>query len=395
MSTVLEAISQLSKSYSRWPDKSDAVKQWKKDGKKVFGYMCSYIPEELLFAGGILPIKFLGDSIPVVEANQYHTVFMCYYARTILEMGLQNGLSSLDGTIGAYSCEGGCDIFQIIAETAKPSYNQFIVMPHDNRGEKKELAAEFLIEEFKVVKRTLEEYLGREITAAEMQKSIEVYNENRSLLRQVYDARGNAKRPGFTGVEVAEIMNWVVEVPKDEANIKLKSLLEEAAKRQLPAVSGPRIHISGTLFLDTEIFQVIEELGGMVVSDDLCMGSRYFWDDIKMPENPTSDNLVEAMARYKLEKVPCSSMCSTKVAEERLEHIKKLIDKYQVNAVIFAVHKWCDSHAMDRPFMIKQLQDLGLPVLSFEVERTIGDAQARTRIESFLEMIGGDSRVTG
>ncbi len=392
---MLEAISQLSKSYSRWPDQSDAVKQWKNDGKKVFGYMCSYIPEELLFAGEILPVKFLGDSIPVVEANQYHTVFMCYYARTILEMGLQNGLSSLDGMIGAYSCEGGCDIFQIIAETAKSSYYQFIVMPHDNRDEKKEMAAEFLTEEFKVVKRSLEEYLGREITAAEMQKSIEVYNENRNLLRQVYDARGNAEHPGFTGVEVAEIMNWVVEVPKDEANIKLKSLLEEAAKRQLPAVSGPRIHISGTLFLDTEIFQLIEELGGMVVSDDLCMGSRYFWNDIKMPETPTADNLVEAMAMQKLEKVPCSSMCSTKVAEERLEHIKTLIDKYQVNAVIFAVHKWCDSHAMDRPFMIKQLQDLGLPVLSFEVERTIGDAQARTRIESFLEMIGGDSRVTG
>jgi Benzoyl-CoA reductase/2-hydroxyglutaryl-CoA dehydratase subunit, BcrC/BadD/HgdB len=395
MFTVLEAISQLSKSYHRWPDQSNVVKQWKSEGKKVFGYMCNHIPEELLFAGDVLPVKFLGDSIPVVEANQYHTVFMCYFARTILEMGLQKELSQLDGMIGAYSCEGGCDIFQIIAETANPSYYQFITLPHDNKGDKKEMATEFLVEEFKVVKRSLEEYLGREITAAEMQKAIEVYNETRGLLRQVYDARGNAERPGFTGAEVAEIMNWVVEVPKDEANAKLKELLTEAAKRQLPAVKGPRIHLSGTLFLDTEIFQLIEDLGGMVVSDDLCMGSRYFWDDIKMPENPTADNLILAMANQKLEKVPCSCMCSEKVAEDRLEHIKKLIKKYQVNGVIFAVHKWCDSHAMDRPFMIKMLQDLGIPVLSFEVERTIGDAQARTRIESFLEMIGGNTSVTG
>jgi benzoyl-CoA reductase subunit C len=392
---VLGAISQLSNSYHRWPDQSDTVKQWKSEGKKVFGYMCNHIPEELLFAGGILPVKFLGDSIPIVEANQYQAVFMCYFARTIVEMGLQKGLNTLDGLIGAYSCEGGCDLFQIVAEIVKPSYYQFISLPHDNKNEKKKMATKFMIEEFKVVKRSLEEYLGREITAAEMLKAIEVYNETRSLLRQVYDARGNNERPGFTGVEVAEIMNWVVGVPKDEANKKLEEILAEAAKRQLPAVKGPRIHLSGTLFLDTEIFQLIEDLGGMVVSDDLCMGSRYFWDDIKLPEKMDTDNLIEAMVRQKLDKVPCSCMCSSHVAEDRLEHIKKLIDKYQVDGVIFAVHKWCDSHAMDRPFMIKTLQDMGIPVLSFEVERTIGDAQARTRIESFLEMIGGNTRVTG
>jgi benzoyl-CoA reductase subunit C len=395
MFTVLGAISQLSKSYNRWPDQSNAVKQCKSEGKKAFGYMCNNTPEEMLFAGGILPVKFLGDSIPVVEANQYHTVFICYFARTILEMGLQKGLSNLDGLIGAYSCESGCNLFQIVAETVKPAYYQYISIPHDNKGDKKDIALEFLINEYKVVKRSLDEYLGREITAGEMKQAIEVYNETRSLLRQVYDARGNSERPGFTGVEVAEIMNWVVEVPKDEANKELKQLLDEAAKRQLPAVTGPRIHISGTLFLDNEIFQLIEDLGSMVVSDDLCMGSRYFWDDIKLPEIQTTDNLIEAMARQKLDKVPCSCMCSSHVAEDRLEHIQKLIDKYQVDGVIFAVHKWCESHAMDRPFMIKQLQEAGLPVLSIEVERTIGDAQARTRIESFLEMIGGNARVTG
>ncbi len=392
---MLEGISRLSDSYNRWPDQSETVKQWKSEGKKVFGYMCNHIPEELLFAGGILPVKLLGDSIPVVEANQYQAVFMCYFARTLVEMGLQNGLSKLDGLIGAYSCEGGCDLFQIVAEIVKPSYYQFISLPHDTKNEKKELAAKFLFEEFKVVKRSLEEYLGREISAAEILKAIEIYNETRSLLRQVYDARGKSNRPGFTGVEVAEIMNWVVGVPKDEANKKLKELLAEAAGRQLPPVKGPRIHLSGTLFLDTEIYQLLEDLGGMVVSDDLCMGSRYFWDDIKLPKKASADNLLEAMVRQKLDKVPCSCMCSSHVAEDRLKHINKLSAKYQVDGVIFAVHKWCDSHAMDRPFMIKQLQEAGLPVLSIEVERTIGDAQARTRIESFLEMIGGNAHVAG
>jgi len=395
MFAVLDTIAQLSKSYSRWPDQSEAVKQWQDKGKKVFGYMCNHIPEELLFAGGILPVKFLGDSIPIVDANQYHALFMCYFARTVVEMGLQKGFSKLDGLIGVYSCEGGCNIFQIAAEIVKPPYYQFISIPHDNKREKQEMALEYFTKELNVVKTSLEEYLGEELTAAKIEQAINVYNENRQLLRQVYDARGDKEWPGFTGVEVAEIMNWVVEVPKDEANAKLRGLLAETAARKLPAASGPRIHVSGTLFLDNEIFQLIEDLGGMVVSDDLCMGSRYFWDDIKLPAEKTADKLIEAIARYKLDKVPCSCMCSSYVAEDRLEHIKKLIEKYQVNGVIFAVHKWCDSHQMDRPFMIRQLQEAGLPVLSIEVERNIGDAQGRNRIESFLEMIGGDAHVAG
>lgn len=382
---MLGAISQLSQTYHRWPDQSDAVKQWQSAGKKVFGYMCNHVPEELLYAAGILPVKFLGDSIPVIEANQYHSVFMCYYGRSLLEMGLLKAYKNLDGMISAYGCEGGCNLFQILIETTKPSYSQFISIPHNNKND---IATEFFIQELQVTKRSLEEYLGREITTAELGWAIEVYNENRKLLRQVYDDRGLTERPGFSGVEVAEIMNWVVEVPKEEANKQLKLLLDEAAKRQLPTVSGPRIHISGSLFLDGEIFQLIEDLGGMVVSDDLCTGSRYIWDDIQMPEIPTTDNLIEAMVRQKFDKVPCSCMCSPLVAEERVEHIMNLVKKYRVNGVIFAVHKWCDSHQTDRPFMIKRLQELGLPVLSIDVERGLGDGQARTQIESFLEMIG-------
>ncbi len=388
-------LSDLHQAYHRWPAQSDAVKRWQEQGKKVFGYMCNHIPEELLYAGGILPVKFLGDSVPVVEANQYQSVFMCYYGRSLLEMGLQGAYRNLDGVVSAYGCEGGCNLFQVLVETVPVAYSQFISIPHNAKNA---LALKFFTQELLVMKRSLEEYLGREITAAELRKAIEVYNENRQLLRQVYDVRGLQNRPRLTGVEVAEIMNWVMEVAKEEANVHLKSLLEAANTRLLPAVAGPRIHISGSILLDQEIFQLVEDLGGMVVSDDLCSGSRYFWEDVKLEDGsdrltPGSDRLVEILAEHKLNRIPCSCMCSPFVAEERVEHIMQLVNRYRVDGVIFAVHKWCDSHQMDRPFMIRRLQELGLPVLSIDVERGLGDAQARTRIESFVEMIGGNKHV--
>ncbi|MDA8211835.1 MAG: 2-hydroxyacyl-CoA dehydratase family protein, partial [Clostridia bacterium] len=215
-------LSDLHQAYHRWPAQSDAVKRWQEQGKKVFGYMCNHIPEELLYAGGILPVKFLGDSVPVVEANQYQSVFMCYYGRSLLEMGLQGAYRNLDGVVSAYGCEGGCNLFQVLVETVPVAYSQFISIPHNAKNA---LALKFFTQELLVMKRSLEEYLGREITAAELRKAIEVYNENRQLLRQVYDVRGLQNRPRLTGVEVAEIMNWVMEVAKEEANVHLKSLL--------------------------------------------------------------------------------------------------------------------------------------------------------------------------
>lgn len=380
----------IQQSYHRWHVQSDAVNRWKAKGKKAFGYMCNHIPEELLYAGEILPVKLLGDSIPVVEANQYQSVFMCYYGRSLLEMGLQGAYSNLDGMVAAYGCEGGCNLFQVLVEAVSPEYNEFISIPRNARND---LASEFFTEELEKMKQSIEKYIGREITAGELAGAIDVYNENRQLLRQVYDARGLYDRPVLTGIEVAEIMNWAAEVPKDEANVQLRQLLDKAANRLLPPVCGPRIHISGSVLLDQDIFQLIEDLGGMVVSDDLCSGSRYIWDDIEVQEAQTTDDLLKSMAKQKLEKVPCSCMCSPYVAEERVEHILRLVKRYHVNGVIFAVHKWCDSHQMDRPFMIRRLQELGLPVLSIDVERGVGDAQARNRIESFLEMIGGNERV--
>ena len=34
-----------------------AIEEWKANGKKVVGFFCSYVPEELLYAADILPVR--------------------------------------------------------------------------------------------------------------------------------------------------------------------------------------------------------------------------------------------------------------------------------------------------------------------------------------------------
>nr|HID59605.1 2-hydroxyacyl-CoA dehydratase [Desulfobacterales bacterium] len=96
------------------PSKNKSINRWKEEGKKVFGYMCTNIPEELIYAAGILPVRLTGKPVDIVEANKHHAIYMCHHARSVMEVGLLDEYECLDGIVNAYGCEGSCNIFQVL-----------------------------------------------------------------------------------------------------------------------------------------------------------------------------------------------------------------------------------------------------------------------------------------
>ena len=50
------------------------AKEWKeKTGGKVLGYFCTYVPEEILYAANILPIRILGGHEPQTHGRGVRT----------------------------------------------------------------------------------------------------------------------------------------------------------------------------------------------------------------------------------------------------------------------------------------------------------------------------------
>ena len=46
---------------SWYEDRHDYAKTWKvKTGGKVLGFFCTYVPEEILYAADVLPVRVLG-----------------------------------------------------------------------------------------------------------------------------------------------------------------------------------------------------------------------------------------------------------------------------------------------------------------------------------------------
>jgi len=135
---------------------------------------------------------------------------------------------------------------------------------------------------------------------------------------------------------------------------------------------------------EVELIRYIEGLGCLVVVDDLCVGSRYFWGEVPRDGDP-----LNALAHRYLNKPPCP----VKDLEEelRLPHIWNLAREYRVQGAIILITKFCDPHAYDVPAIRNLLESRGIPVLTLETDITIPVGQFRTRVEAFLEMIQAEA----
>src|SRR4030042_6439590 len=78
----------------------DYAKDWKKrTGGKVVGYICTYTPEEMLYAAGVLPVRILGGHHPQSTGiSEPHLFGMyCPFCRDCLAQGLHAKYDYLDG----------------------------------------------------------------------------------------------------------------------------------------------------------------------------------------------------------------------------------------------------------------------------------------------------------
>ncbi|MBI5013972.1 MAG: 2-hydroxyacyl-CoA dehydratase [Deltaproteobacteria bacterium] len=373
-----DVMDRLRSSYTRSVETNPAVARSKNQGKPVVGVFGYMTPLEIIEAAGVFPVRLLGAPIDISDANQFQTNFMCHFGRSVLELGLRGNYAALDGLVGEYACEGGGNLAQTLLEVTRPRYEFFLSLPH-NAGES---ALEFYVAELEAFRKSLGASFGGAVDDASLRGAVRVANEQRGLLRELYDLRGLGEGVAITGAEMANVIEYTQSVPKVEANALLRELISGARGRPTKPFSGPRLLLLGTRLHDSDLYEAIEEFGGMVVGDGLQTASQAFWHDVDESLPP-----LEALARHTLFGVPCSFMCSERVAERRLDHLLMLHKRYHAGGVVVVVEKWCDSMQMDRPFMIDRLRTLGIPVLSIEVERSSGASQIRNRLEALTEMM--------
>lgn len=367
--------------FKNWYEKRhDYARNWKeKTGGKVMGCFCSYVPEEILIAANILPVRVLGSHEPQNVTEPYIFGMYCPFCRDVLAQGLKGRYDYLDGITLSQSCIHLRQSYVAWREHVGVPFDHYIYMP--NKVQTK-AATPYLKSELEKYKAALEGLIGRRITDTDLDRGIQQLNRNRELMHQVYEYR-KGNDPKLTGLEAMYMTVSSTWVDKEEHSAEIERVLTKLPQRQSNRNAGARLLLVGSEDDDTAFINMVESVGATVVVDDHCTGTRYFWNSVK----PNGDRLLSIADRY-VHRPPCP----TKDWEKRwrFDHILRLCKDFNVQGAIVIQQKFCDPHECDIMPLRKTLESHGVPTLFLEFDVTVPLGQFRVRVEAFLEMIGSE-----
>jgi len=366
--------------FREWIDsRHEYARTWKeKSGNKVVGYFCTYVPEEILYAADVLPVRVLGSHEPPTVTEPYIFAMYCHFCRDCLAQGLKGKFNYLDGIVEGQSCIHLRQAFNGWRLHIPIDYTYYIYVPH---GVQTPRAVPYLKQELAKFKQSLEEWTGKRITDQDLDRGIAILNHNRELMRKVTEYR-KADPPKLTGLEAMEMTLASQVVDKVEHSKLLEQLLQELPSRKLGQVSNIRLMIIGSEDDDRVFMKNVENLGATFVVDEHCTGTRYYWDDVKAREDR-----LEAIAERYVNRVPCPSKDWPELT--RIQHAVRLAKEYNVNGALIIQNKFCDPHGIEIPPLKDALAQVGVQTYPLEFDVTVPWGQFRTRVEAFLETLTG------
>ncbi len=358
---------------------NEYVAEWTGEGKKIVGYVCSYLPEEILYAADILPYRITGQGCEDTSlADTYLARVNCSFARCCLENALGGRFDFLSGAVFVNGCDHIRRAFENWEAHEKTRPFMYVLpVPHVLTEE----AAVWYRDEVLAFKQSVENHFGVQISTERLAEAVAIYNESRRLVRRLYELQAGDSPP-LTGAQMVKILSAATRMPRDRFNQLLGGLIEDAADTGGGGDGKVRLLVAGSIMDDADLVENVEDLGAVVVADTLCIGSRSYWDLTDEGEDP-----LEALVDRYFHHVPCPRMYGH--YGERLAFLKEQAERARVDGVILEQIKFCDLHGTDNALLKRDLEKENIPAL--ELERQYGplaDAgRVRTRVQAFLERI--------
>jgi len=364
------------------------AKELKKEGKKIIGYICSFVPLEIISASGCIPFRVRGNiHEPITKGDTLLETIVCPYYRSCFDLSVKQTYDFLSGMVIPHGCDSMVRSYSAWSYSLPYSYFHFINIP-TVCGES---SSEFFDAELNTFRRSLEKFAGKAITNDDLARTIRIYNENRDKVRALYEFR-KADPPLISGTELTMALTVGSSLPIGEFNTLLDQFLAEIGRRKKsPLKKGPRIFIDGACLDNIELINLVEELGGNVVADTICNGARDYF-----PKTDVGGDPIDALAHRYLNKINCPKTYrenKTGTFEgdiaSRFNDIGAYAKEFKVDGAILYVYKYCDPFGFEVPARKAYYQSIHVPLLHLEDVYSAGTiSQLRTRIQAFLEMIG-------
>ncbi len=351
------------------------VKRWREAGGKVCGHFQVYFPEEIAHAAGMLPVKLRGVPVDPTHADSHFGSYLCSILKSSLEVVLSGELQ-LDMFVSHPICDAARNLAAIWGRNF--DYPCQILYLPQNANSSHSVA--YLADEYNRLRRTVEEVTGAEVSEAAIQRSVAVFNENRRLLRELYEIKRTT--PWLVAAEDAySLVSVGAMIPREEHNELLRAVLPQLTERDAKQQDRIRVVFEGG-FCEQPPLDMIRMLGRTcyLVDDDLLIGLRWIVEDVPTDGDPVA-NLAHAYVHR-------SSYSPVQHDDRKLkeEMLLKRMKRCHADAAIITAAKMCEPGLEEQVAYTNALDEQKIPyfVSEFEENMTSFD-HLELQVETFME----------
>jgi benzoyl-CoA reductase subunit C len=353
------------------------VRRWRERGGKVVGHFQVAFPEEIVHAAGLLPFKVRGAPIETIHADSRFGSYLCSILKSSLELALSQ-IVEMEMFVTHPICDAARNLAAVWGRNV--SYPcQILYLPQNANSAHSQT---YLRDEYDRLKRSVEQIAGGPISDDAIRNSIPIFNENRKLLRELYEIKKEA--PWLLSADEAYVLVALAGlIPREEHNELLRALLPQLRARDRHSQDKVRIVFEGG-FCEQPPLDLIRAIGRScyVVDDDFLIGLRWLLEDVATEGDP----LANLAAAY-LEKSSYSPVQhdlrkpKEKMLLERINHAK-------ATAAIVTAAKMCEPGLEEQVAYTRALDEAGIPYFMGEFEENMTSFDSmEIQLETFVENI--------
>jgi len=363
----------------------NSVKEWKTaaPGRKAIGYMPLYVPREIVHAAGMLPVGILGggDQIEVIQGDAYYQSYICRIPRSTIELALTGRLDCLDGMLFPSICDVIRNLSGMWQILFKDKYVRYFDVPQNYVDA---IGGSYYVHELEVLRDDLGKLRGKPITDAELNASIQVYNDNRRAVRDLYAYRADKPWQAPTS-EVYLVLRAGMALPPEEHTRLIRNYIAATDAMPRPKRDNARIVLNGTFCEQPPLglIKSIEMAGCYVVDDDFMLVTRWLLDDV-----PANADPLEELSKAFLHRSATTAAKYDAKREDKGVFLLKQVKTGRAEGVIFAAPSFCDPALLERPMLQDVLSKHKIPHTAFKYAENTGQmAPIREQAGTFADSI--------
>ena len=361
------------------------LKELKANGARIIGVFCTFVPTELIYAAGAIPVGLCStteEAIPAAESRLPRN--LCPLIKASYGMALTDRCPYFyfsDFIVGETTCDGKKKMFELLNEKKETYVMQ---LPYRRDAS----ARAYWREQLTAFREKLEQFYHVTITEDDIRRSIHRVNEERRILREFLEI-GRLDPSPISGYEMGTTLdagNFAFDLEERCRTVAQRTKeLREKWEKDLKGQERirPRVLVTGCPNggVRDKVIRTVEELGADVVAFDTCNGIR----DKMEPVDEQNPDPFDALAQKYLN-LNCSIMSPNTT---RITDMAQMIEDYRVDGVIDLILQSCHTFDIEAHY-VKQMVtgEKGIPYLNIETDYSASDTgQLNTRLAAFLETI--------